>query len=56
MTPLSQKVTSKIWGYAKRNKKRFISKEGMPYASACQKKRNKKMHTQRRYATCLAMS
>ena len=46
MTPLSQKVTSRIWGYAKRNKKRFIPKEGMPYASACQKKkRNKKMHT-----------
>ena len=38
--------------------KRCIPKEGMPHASACQKKkkRKKKMHTQRRYATCLGMS
>ena len=37
--------------------KRCISKEGMPHALSCQKKRKKeKMHTQRRYATCLGMS
>jgi len=37
--------------------KRCIPKEGMPHASACQKERKKeKMHTQRRYATCLSMS
>ena len=37
--------------------KRCIPKEGMPHASACQKERKKeKMHTQRRYATCLGMS
>ena len=37
--------------------KRCMPKESMPHASACQKKRKKeKMHTQRRYATCLGMS
>ena len=40
----------------KKNNKRCIPKEGMPHASACQKKRREKMHTQRRYATCLGMS
>ena len=35
--------------------KRCIPKEGMPHAYAC-KKKEVKMHTQRRYATCLGMS
>ena len=38
-------------GYTKRNK-RCIPKEGMPHdRKACQKKREEKMHTRRRYAT-----
>ena len=41
-------------GLCKKKIKRCIPKEGMPHASACQKK--KKMHTQRWYATCLGMS
>ena len=36
MTPLSQKNTSRIWGYEKI--KRCIPKEDMPHASAYQKK------------------
>ena len=36
--------------------KRCIHKEGMPHALACQKRKKEKMHTQRRYATCLGMS
>ena len=56
-TTLTLKNMTRIWGYAKRKNKRYIPKEGMPHASACQKKRDKKqMHTQRRYATCLGMS
>ena len=65
MTPISKKIASRIWGYAKRKEikdsypkkvchmprhvkkkekrreenKRSIPKEGMPHASACQKKR-----------------
>ena len=39
MIPLSLKNMTRIWGYAKRKKrKRCIPKEGMPHASACQKK------------------
>ena len=55
MTPLSQKYI-KDMGLCKRENKRCIPKEGMPHASACKKKERKKMHTQRRYATCLGMS
>ena len=37
----------------KKNDKRRIPKEGMPHAQkTCKNKGKKKMHTQRRYATC----
>ena len=53
-------MTIKDEGYEKkerrRRNKRCIPKEGMPHAQkACQKKvekKERKMHTQRRYATC----
>ena len=39
-TTLSQNMP-RIWGYTKRKKKICIPKEGMPHASACQKKERK---------------
>ena len=43
-------------GLCKKKIKEAYPKEGMPQASACQKKEREKMHAQRRYATCLGMS
>ena len=43
-------------GLCKKKIKDAYPKEGMPQSSACQKKEREKMHTQRRYATCLGMS
>ena len=40
MSSLSLKNKPRIWGYAKRENKRCIPKEGMPHAQACQKKRD----------------
>ena len=42
MTPLSQKYV-KDMGLCKKENKRCIPKEGMPHASACQKKRKEKI-------------
>ena len=39
MTPLSLKKYAKDMGLCKKKNKRCTSKEGMPHASACQKKR-----------------
>ena len=52
-TTLSQKCI-KDMGTMQKENKRCIPKECMPHALACQKKKEK-MHTQRRYATCLGM-
>ena len=54
-TTLSQEYIKGYGAMQKEKNKRCIPKEGMPHASACHKKREK-MHTQRRYATCLGMS
>ena len=56
MYDTSLSKTYQGYGAMQKENKRCIPKEGMPHASACQKKENKKMHTQRRYATCLGMS
>ena len=50
-TTLSQKYV-KDMGLCKKKNKRCMPQ----HASACQKKEREKMHTQRRYATCLGMS
>ena len=55
-TTLSQKKIHQGYGAMQKENKRCIPNEGMPHASACQKKEKEKMHTQRRYATCLGMS
>ena len=39
MSSLSLKNKPRIWGFAKREIKRSIPKEGMPHASACQKRK-----------------
>ena len=58
MTPLSLKAYQG-YGAMRKENKRCIPKEGMPHASAYQEKKKRekgKMHTKRRYATCLGMS
>ena len=55
MTPVSKNCIKDMGLSKKKRNKICIPKEGMPHASACQKKREKK-HTQRRYATCFGMS